>query len=474
MITTIAWKNVWRNKKRSAIVIIAVTLGITAGVFIAGLLHGWFNQRVETVIYTESGHIKLYHPAFLNNEDINCIIPKSEEITAFLNQNQTVKAYSKHRKLVTMGVTSRGNAALYLVGIQPEEEKNVSNLYQYILPEMGSFFEDAGSFPILISDRTAEQLRIKLYMLTADSITQLQQAGVPEPLLAKLSVIQDERFFTEDKMKKKLTSLLTATEADRYGKLILDASKRYQLRAKIVFTFTDKNGELINQAFKVCGIYNTDNALFDQRNAFVLHSDLIPLTGLNKDEYHEISLLLHTNEEITNVQTEIKKAFPELSVMTWKEIAPDVAMYADYQNFYMFIIMIFIILALSFGIVNTMLMAILERTKELGMLMAIGMNKKRVFSMIMMETLFLTLTGAFAGMSCGWLIIKITGQTGIHFTSVSQGLEAFGWSASVYPTIGMGFFFGITVLVILAAILSAIVPARKALNLNPVDAIRTE
>ena len=106
---------------------------------------------------------------------------------------------------------------------------------------------------------------------------------------------------------------------------------------------------------------------------------------------------------------------------------------ADYMTMYYFIIMGFILFALAFGIVNTMLMAILERTKELGMLMAIGMNRKRVFNMIMLETIFLTMVGAVAGMGLGWLLIAVTGHTGINFSSVGEGFEAFGWAAIVYP-----------------------------------------
>jgi ABC-type antimicrobial peptide transport system permease subunit len=121
-----------------------------------------------------------------------------------------------------------------------------------------------------------------------------------------------------------------------------------------------------------------------------------------------------------------------------------------------------------------MLTAILERTKELGMLMAIGMNKKRVFNMIMLETIFLTLVGAVIGMLVGWLLIEITHRTGLDFSSVGEGFEAMGWSAVIYPEITVSFFFIVTLLVIVTGILSSIFPARKALKLNPVEALRSD
>jgi putative ABC transport system permease protein len=121
-----------------------------------------------------------------------------------------------------------------------------------------------------------------------------------------------------------------------------------------------------------------------------------------------------------------------------------------------------------------MLMAILERTKELGMLMAIGMNHRRIFKMIMLETIFLTVVGAIAGMTAGWAIIEVLGKTGIHFSGWGEGFEAIGFAARVYPKVTPEFFIFTTLMVIVTAIISSIWPARKALKLIPVEALRTE
>jgi ABC-type antimicrobial peptide transport system permease subunit len=94
--------------------------------------------------------------------------------------------------------------------------------------------------------------------------------------------------------------------------------------------------------------------------------------------------------------------------------------------------------------------------------------------MIMFETVFLTLTGSLVGMAMGGLLIAITGHTGLNFSSVEEGFEAMGWSAKVYPSIETSFFMGVTVMVIAIAMLASIVPARKALKLKPVDALRSE
>jgi len=106
--------------------------------------------------------------------------------------------------------------------------------------------------------------------------------------------------------------------------------------------------------------------------------------------------------------------------------------------------------------------------------MAIGMNHKRIFKMIMLETIFLTFVGAAVGMLLGWTIADTLGRTGIHFSGWGEGFEAIGFAARVYPVVKPGFLIFITIMVIITAIISSIWPARKALKLNPVEALRTE
>jgi len=474
MIWSIAWKNVWRNRKRSLIVIIAVMLGTMAGVFTSGLMEGWVDQRIRTLVHTEIGHIKLHNPAYLNNEEISHTIPESKAISQYLEKNPFIKGYSQRIKLMAMASTSRGNTAIMLQGIDVQKEKRVSELYTKILPGAGTYFEESGAYPLVISDKTAEQLKIKSYQLTTERLDSMRKIPLPETVISKLKALESTRFHTEKLFKKEVSQVLSPSEIKKYGAAIVNISEHYRLRSKIVFTVTDTNGELVSQSFKVCGIFKTVNAVYDMTNAFVLKQDLARLTGLEPDDYHEIGILLNEETDARTVQQAIKRQFPDISALNWLEISPEAGMLSEYMDVYYYILMAFILFALAFGIINTMLMAILERTKELGMLMAIGMNKKRVFSMIMLETIFLTMVGAVLGMGLGWLLVEITGHTGLNFSSIAEGFEAMGWSAVVYPKITVSFFFGVTLLVIITGILSSIIPARKALSLNPVDAIRSD
>jgi ABC-type antimicrobial peptide transport system permease subunit len=106
--------------------------------------------------------------------------------------------------------------------------------------------------------------------------------------------------------------------------------------------------------------------------------------------------------------------------------------------------------------------------------MAVGMNKLRIFNMIMMETVFLSITGGIIGIIISIITISYTGKQGINLTFLAEGINAWGYSAIVYPEV-QGYVYGIiAVLVIITAMFSSIYPARRALKLNPAVAVRME
>jgi ABC-type lipoprotein release transport system permease subunit len=239
-------------------------------------------------------------------------------------------------------------------------------------------------------------------------------------------------------------------------------------------TISDVSGSPVQGTFRVCGIYKTSNTGFDQKTVFVNAADLAELYGGGKILIHEIALVAANIDQSKAIGEKLAGISGENTVSTWQELAPDAAMMNDYMVMYYFIFMGIILLALAFGIINTMMMTILERTRELGMLMAIGMNRARVFRMIMLETIFLTMVGAIIGMLAGWALTSALGKSGIHFASWGEGFEAIGYAAVVYPVLKPLFLGLITVMVIFTAIISSLWPARKALKLNPIEALRTE
>jgi len=246
---------------------------------------------------------------------------------------------------------------------------------------------------------------------------------------------------------------------------------KLKIKSKLVLTFQRADGELISAAFKVIALYKTGNAVFEDMNVFVQQKDLSRLLGDDK-MIHEVALLLKDIEQLDNVQALLAADFSEILVENYKEVSPDVNLYESQMDVSTYVIVIIVMLALIFGIINTMLMAVLERTRELGMLMAVGMNRMRVFGMIVIETVCLGLIAAPVGLLCGYLTITYYGTYGLDLSAYSEGMEKFGMQDIIYTTLDISKYLTVTVAVAITAVLGALYPARKAIKLNPVEAIR--
>jgi putative ABC transport system permease protein len=244
--------------------------------------------------------------------------------------------------------------------------------------------------------------------------------------------------------------------------------------SKIVVTVQNTSGDLTYGLFRVTGIYKTSNDIFDEPNVFVKRTDLEALTDFDSGETTEIAVLLGKSGDTDAIASQVKQLRPELNVLSWGELSPMLKIMSSIMDTYSYFLLGIILAAMAFGIVNTMLMSILERTRELGMLMAVGMNRRRLFTMIMLETIFLALVGTVVGVGISVLTVQLTAEHGINFTAWAKGFESLGYSALVYPTLYTSFYFGMTALVIITAILSSLYPARKALSLNPAEAVRQE
>jgi ABC-type lipoprotein release transport system permease subunit len=249
---------------------------------------------------------------------------------------------------------------------------------------------------------------------------------------------------------------------------------KVRLHSKIVFSFPDLHGEMQTAAFRVCGMFKTDNTAYDESTVFVRYSDILPLTALPENAVHKTYIRVADLETCDRTAPQFKAAFPALSVQTWKEINPMYAMSLQWMDLFAIIIIGIFLFALAFGIVNTMLMAVLERTREIGMLAAIGMSRSKIFRMIMLETVLLTLLGSIIGILLAVAVLIPSMHSGIDLTfMIGDSFEDYGFSSVVYPSIDMKMFVEIVIMVIAAGILAALYPAKKALKTNVVEAIKS-
>ena len=406
MIIFIAWRNIWRNKLRSLVVILAVCLGLFGTLFIMAISNGMVEQKIDASIHNEISHIQVHHPEYIQDPSLFHFIDSASMISNLIADIPGVTAVSGRIKVMAMASTAATASGVTVNGIDPEQEKTVTQIHKYIIE--GDYFNTRGkSAPVVISKKLCEKLKAKL-------------------------------------------------------------------NSKIIITIQHTSGEIAYGLFRVTGIYKTANNLFDEPNIFVKKEDLAELTGFDPGRVSEFAILLEQSDMTDPATDAIKGKLPHLSVMSWKEIEPLLVAMAAMMDQFGYFLLIIILIAMAFGIINTMTMAVLERTRELGMLMAVGMNRGRVFLMIMTETIFLSLVGTIFGIIISAVTIYLTGMSGINFSAWTEGYESLGYSALVYPSLYFDFYTGMTILVIITAIISSIYPARRALKFNPAVAIREE
>ena len=405
MIFKIAWRNIWRNKLRSWVVIVSIILGIWAGIFMMALSFGMNDSRAKSQIESFISDIQIHHKEYNIDYKLKYTIPSLEEVENVLKSQSDIIHYCK-RVLVkeAMLVSAKANQGLTIIGVTPNEEKEVTDIYTKITK--GEYFPDIKGKGILIGEKLAQKL----------------QADV---------------------------------------------------KSKVVIRYQDVEGNIIQTKFKVVGIFKTSNSMFDKSSVFVRNSDLEKTLNISK-QFHEIAIVT-SDKSTAKITKEIIESglSSENEVQYWGEISPDLAYADEMMGQTLYIFMGIIMIALLFGIINTMLMAVLERKRELGMLMAIGMNKKRLFLMIMLETMMLALLGGPLGILLADFSVSYFGSAGIDISSVGEGMSSFGMESVIYPIIETSYYPGITLMVLITAFIGALFPARRALKLKPADSIRS-
>jgi ABC-type lipoprotein release transport system permease subunit len=400
MLIKLAWKNIWRNKVRSGVILGAIAVGLFSGTYLTAFITGWQYDAVQNDIDNNSAYIQIHDPDFL----INCDIERYFLCTDIANiENAEIS-----QRLCLLGMLASANNAVGITAkaVIPQKEIKVSKVWQNIPDSLGDFLSSDIRNPIVISQKTAEKLKIKL-------------------------------------------------------------------KSKIVFSFQSADGEMQSVAFRVGGIFNTSNTVFDEATAFVRYDDVFALTALPENAVNEAAVKLADIKTCDEITPKIKEMYPNLAVQNWREINPALSLSLAWMDMFCVIILGIFLFALSFGIINTMLMAVLERTRELGMLKAIGMSNRRIFSMIMLETLFLTVLGSIIGVILAVALLVPSLKSGIDLTFfMGDSFEDYGYSSIVYPILNIKTFIQIVVLVFIAGILSAIYPARKALKNNIIEAIK--
>ena len=309
----------------------------------------------------------------------------------------------------------------------------------------------------------SERFRTEAYAVTAHGQSGIKLLGVDpekEKQVLKLSERMVEGTFLES----------------NYSYPIIVGSKlakelHLKLNSKIQINFTNINENQISKNFKVCGIFKAGDDAFDGYTVFTPIDKLEKLTKSHL--IHEIVIKTAKNHTPEEVAVQLNSEIKDNLIEDWKTRYPEISFGLAMMDSTMYILMSIIVFALLFGIINTLMMSILERKREIGVLLAIGMAKKRIRGMIVIESLIYGIIGAPIGILLGFLTMQYYGTYGLDLSSFSEGMEAFGYDPIIYLSVAPKYYLIYGLYIIVATIIGGLYPSRIATRLNPITAIRS-
>jgi ABC-type lipoprotein release transport system permease subunit len=403
MIEKLAWRNVWRNRVRSLVVVLAIAVGLFGTLFVAAISSGMIIRIVQSTINNDISDLQIHSDSYVISEELSDVFPQGE-IQPVIDRNSAfIESYAYRVKVEAMATSANGSHQITVLGIDKEMESRVNGIHELIVE--GTYF---------------------------DTKTKLKEICVGRKLVEKLDV---------------------------------------RLGSKIVLSFADVEGNIMYESFKITGIYKSNSSEFDKVNTYVLQNDLIPILKTGESNFHEAALRI-SEENLDQVFESLNQGLPGYQVLRWFEINKTLRALSSMMDLSTFIMIIIVLTALIFGVINTMLMVVMERRKELGMLRALGMNNFLIGRMIVLETVVLGIIGAIIGNLLTFLAVSWFGDRGIKYESAAEGLEQMGMGDTLYPALGAYTYVVITFLVLITALIASIFPVRRVFRQNIAETLR--
>ena len=409
----LAWRNLWRNPRRTLIAMAAIGLGYAMLLFVACLMAGLRQQMIESGTGLVLSDMEVHAPDYYPDRPIQQTLggrtgTDVSALVAAIAADPRVQAASPRVYGYGLVSATHQSAGAQLLGIVPDQEQKITVLQTRMVK--GSYLTGRIPKGVVIGDKLA----------------------------ATISV---------------------------------------EVGSEIVLLTTAADGSTGNDLYTVAGMFHTGLDAMDQGLVLMPLASLQELLRLPPGRIHEVGIKLHDNAAATATATaleaQLSKTLP-VRVRAWPELAPELADYVQFNRRVTFILFFIFFLLAVMGIVNTMLMAIIERTRELGMLMAVGMRPVQVVGLIVAEAASLAgaslVLGAALGAPLLWYLqvhgLNLGGDrgavslAGVVVSPLWHGRQDF--TAYTQAALGLA----------ITALVSALYPALRAARFRPTEALR--
>ena len=402
----IGWRNMWRQRRRSLVVIFSMAIGIFAMIISVAFINGMTIQMVENTISTSLGHIAIHHRGYQDSMKIEYNFYPDPRYYGLMKKNAEIKSFTPRVKVQGMIRSSEASRGVMVVGIDPVREKNVSMLYEYTSRKNGSrFLGDPAADEVLIAKSLADKL-------------------------------------------------------DLY------------LGDKLVLMVQDEHNEIIGVGLQIVGFFETPVESFDKFVVFTGIKKLQEITGLGGN-VSEITIITKNKDVVDPAKKYLLGAINNsgLEILTWKDMAPNLVSAIRLMDSMMYIFFMIIFITVVFSVANTLIMSIMERFHELGVMKCIGTRPAQIFFMVIFEAINLGLVGLMLGIAVAVPLVILMGHTGLDLSFAMDAMRKWKIGNTIYPMIRMRDLIAATSVVLTTTIVAAIYPAYKAARIKPFEAL---
>jgi ABC-type lipoprotein release transport system permease subunit len=396
-----AWRNLWRNHRRTLIMLLAIAVGVWAMIFMTALMRGMVDQMIEDGIDSLPGFVQVHHPAYRDDPSVeNSLLPPDAALLDALREGE-VTAWTSRIRVPAMISSERDSRGVTLLGVDPGGEIALGFDPESIVE--GRFLESPGDQGLVIGRKLLERLETDL------------------------------------------------------GK-------------RVVVMSQDPDNNIADRGFRIVGVYKAKLAALEE--AYIYTGRTTAQTLLKLDGHvSEIAISGHDYRDVDSLYRLIEHAAgDDADVRPWTELDTYLGLMMGVMDGFVLVWVIVIFLALSFGLVNTLMMAVFERVREFGLMQALGMKPSAIRYQVLLESVILLLLGLVAGnLLAVASVLPIS--DGIDLSVVAEGMEMMGVSSVLYPALKLKDVVMANVVVIILGILTSLLPAWRASQYRPVEAI---
>lgn len=399
----LAWRNLWRNQRRTLLTAGGVALTCAVLVFSVSLQLSSYSVAIEASTSILSSHIQVQDQTYLSNPRLRTTINQPSELKMKVLESEFVEAAGIRSSGFAILSSDSRTFGVQLIGVEPENEKKISRIPGLIFD--GHFLEESKKYSIVVGKSLATNLKVDI----GDELSLLGLA---------------------------------------------------------------KDGSIAASILSVVGKFESGSPDIDRNIGFMELDSFNEAFGL-EDEASYLAIRLKNLQKLEDAITDIaaKISDQQLNVRPWTELIEGLkeAIDLDLASGWLFYLSLIIVVALS--IVNTLTMAVLERTKEFGVLMALGARRTNIGILIFIEALLLAAIGVTFGIFIGCLVVYYFGLFGFHIPGSEVIMKVWHMPGILYPTLSLESILRGPRVVFLATLLAAIYPAFKAATIKPLEAL---